>query len=207
MERNEVRSPVSHVVVCQKIRIYTKVILRLFRPAGGFRDGLARQISAPLGSADGESTGDPPVALAPWPARCRSRKNRVSFAGHPSGSAGPSRRRETRSLGEISSKKKAQSITHIYPMNSDVLYDSSRSTPQVDLTRESYPSMCPHHAATVHAGRVLLRSTQRGCQYETTHGVAVSYEFICYVPGRSTLYSSREGTSTTQNGSTEHACT
>ena len=37
-------------------------------------DGLARQISAPLASADGESTGDPSVAslalaLAPWPVR------------------------------------------------------------------------------------------------------------------------------------------
>ena len=51
-----------------------KVKSCFFRPAGLFRDGLARPISAPLASPDGESTGDPPVAslaltLAPWPAR------------------------------------------------------------------------------------------------------------------------------------------
>ena len=45
-----------------------------FRPAAHFRHGLARQISAPLASADGESTVDPSVAslalaLAPWLAR------------------------------------------------------------------------------------------------------------------------------------------
>ena len=54
--------------------LYNKVKLCIFRPAGRFRDGLARKISAPLAPADGESTGDPPVAslalaLAPWPAR------------------------------------------------------------------------------------------------------------------------------------------
>ena len=36
--------------------------LCFFRPAGCLRDGLARQISAPLGSADGELTGNPSVA-------------------------------------------------------------------------------------------------------------------------------------------------
>ena len=51
-----------------------KVKSCFFRPAGLFRDGLARPISAPLGSPDGESTGGPPpanlaFALAPWPAR------------------------------------------------------------------------------------------------------------------------------------------
>ena len=43
-----------------------------------------------------------PVARA---ARSQSRKNRVSFAGRPSVSAVPSRRRETRSATESSSKK------------------------------------------------------------------------------------------------------
>ena len=91
--------------------LHNKVRLFFFRPAGRFRDRLARQISAPLGSYDGESTGDPPVAslalaLGPWPARrAQSRKNRVSFAGRPSGSAGPSRRRETRSATVILEKK------------------------------------------------------------------------------------------------------
>ena len=50
------------------------MIVCFFRPAGRFRNGLAKQISAPLASVDGESTGDPSVeslalALAPWPAR------------------------------------------------------------------------------------------------------------------------------------------
>ena len=43
-----------------------------------------------------------PVARA---ARSQSRKNRFSFAGRPSVSAVPSRRRETRSATEVSSKK------------------------------------------------------------------------------------------------------
>ena len=60
--------------VDKKVETCNKVKLCFFRPAGRFRDGLARQISAPLGSADGESTGDPPVAslalaLAPCPAQ------------------------------------------------------------------------------------------------------------------------------------------
>ena len=46
-------------------------------------------------------------------------------------------------------------------MNSDLLYDSPRNSPHVDLTRESHPSMCTHH--------VLLRSTQGGCRYVTMH--------------------------------------
>ena len=51
-------------------------------------------ISAPLGSGDGDSTGDPraaslALALAQWPTRRahKVKKNRVSFAGNPSGSA------------------------------------------------------------------------------------------------------------------------
>ena len=54
--------------------LYNKVKFVFFSTGGPFRNGLARPISAPLGSDDGESTGDPPVAslalaLAPWPAR------------------------------------------------------------------------------------------------------------------------------------------
>ena len=53
--------------------LYNKVKWCFFQPAGRFRAGLARPISTPLGSPDGESTGDPPaaslaLALAPWPA-------------------------------------------------------------------------------------------------------------------------------------------
>ena len=51
---------------------YHKVKSCFFRPAGRFRAGLARPMSAPLDSPDGESPGDPPaaslaLALAPWP--------------------------------------------------------------------------------------------------------------------------------------------
>ena len=41
--------------------------------------------------------------------------------------------------------------------------------------------------AAEHAGRLLLRSTQGGCRYVTTHGVAVSYEFI-HVTSRAQHY-------------------
>ena len=56
-----------------ELDVYNKVKKCFFRPAGRFRDGLARPISSPLALPDGESTGDPPVAslalsLAPWPA-------------------------------------------------------------------------------------------------------------------------------------------
>ena len=54
--------------------LYNRAKSCLFRPAGRFRAGLARPISTPVGSADGESTENPPpasfaLALAPWPAR------------------------------------------------------------------------------------------------------------------------------------------
>ena len=61
-----------------------------------------------------------PVARA---ARSQSRKNRVSFAGRPSVSAVPSRRRETRSAIEISLKKKVQSIPYIFPTKRDLLHE------------------------------------------------------------------------------------
>ena len=66
-------------------------------------DRLARQESD-RGPAGRESRPRPrPVAGA---ARSQSRKNRVSFAGDPSGSAVPSRLRETRSGRQTSEKKK-----------------------------------------------------------------------------------------------------
>ena len=89
-----------------------------------------------------------PVARA---ARSRSRKNRVSSAGRPSRSAVPCRRRETRSATGIL-EKKVQSIPYIYPMNSDLLYDSSRNTPRtcenhthpcaVSYTHLTLPTIC-----------------------------------------------------------------
>ena len=142
---------------------------------GRFRDGLARQISAPLASADGESTGDPSVAslalaLAPWPAR---RALKVEKIESVSRDAPPSPRCRAGGVKPAlrqshPRKKKVQSIPYIYPMSSDLRYDSSRNIPHVDFTRGSHSSMCTHHAAS--------GSTQGGCRYVTTHGV-VSYEF------------------------------
>ena len=126
------------------------------------RQGIDR---GPVGREPRPRPRPRPVARA---ARSQSRKNRVSFAGSPSVSAVPSRRRETRSATAIL-EKMVQPIPYIYPMNSDLLYDSSRNIPHVDLTRGSHPSMCTHHAAG---------STHGGCRCVTTHRVAVSYEFI-----------------------------
>ena len=71
------------------LRWHITSIIVLFRPAGRFRDSLARPISAPHGSPNGESTWDPPVAslalaLAPWPAR-RAPKSKIlsQFRGSP----------------------------------------------------------------------------------------------------------------------------
>ena len=148
--------------------MYNKVKSFFFRPAGRFRDGLARQISVPLASADGESTGDPPVASlalvpAPWPARraLKVEKNRISFAGHPSGSALPNRRLETRCGKQSSSKKNVQSIPYIYAMNSDLLYDSSRNIPQVDFTPGSHPSIHSCCYCGEHAGSLPVRDDTR----------------------------------------------
>ena len=58
-----------------------------FQPAGGFREGLARQISETLASSDGESTGDPSVALLALSLtpRCSLSKSEKSsqFRGSP----------------------------------------------------------------------------------------------------------------------------
>ena len=77
-----------------------------------------------------------PMARA---APSQSRKSRVSFAGRPSVSSWRSRRRETRSATESSSKNQVQSTPYIYPMNSDLLYDSSINTPH---TCENHTHPC-----------------------------------------------------------------
>ena len=99
-----------------------------FSTDGPFRDGLARQISAPLASADGESTGDPSVAslalaLAPWPARRALKVEKiesVSLDAPPSprcraGDVKPALRWTHRR------KKNGQSIQYIFPMKRDLL--------------------------------------------------------------------------------------
>ena len=115
------------------------------------------------------------LGLSPWPAR-RALKVKeiesVSLVAPPTlwgreGDVKPVLRQR------YPRKIEVQSIPYIYPMNSDSLYDSSRNIPHVDFTRGSHPSMCTHRAAP--------GSTQGGCRYGTTHGVAVSYEFICNV--------------------------
>ena len=107
--------------------LHNKVRLFFFRPAGRFRDRLARQISAPLGSYDGESTGDPPVAslalaLSPWPVRCALKVEKIESVSRVASPA-PLGRRQSHPQ-----EKKVQSIPNIFPMNSDLLYDS-RNTP------------------------------------------------------------------------------
>ena len=78
-----------------------------------------------------------PVACA---ALAQSRKKRVGFAGRPSVSAAPSRRRKTRSVTESSSKKKkVYSIPYIYPMNSGLLHDSSINTPHTSREDHTHP--------------------------------------------------------------------
>ena len=162
---------ITCVCICNKVKSF------FFRPAGRFRDSLARPSSAPLDSTDGESTGDPPaaslaLALAPWPARRAPKVEKIESASRVAPQAPRGRAGDVKpALGDRHPrKKKVQSIPYIYPTNSDLRYVSSRNTPHVDVTRESHPSMCTHHAA---AG-----STQGGCRYVTTHGVAASYEFI-----------------------------
>ena len=101
-----------------------------FRPAAHFRHGLARQISAPLASADGESTGDPSVAslalaLAPWPAR---RALKVEKFESVSRDAPPSKRCRAGDLepGLRQShprKNNVQSIPYIFPMKHDLLHE------------------------------------------------------------------------------------
>ena len=136
-----------------------------FRPAGRFRDGLARPISAPLGSADGESTRDPPVAslalaLAPWLARGALKVEKFESVSRvaplaPQGRAGDVKAALRQSHPR---NKNVQSIPYICPMNTDLLYDTSINTPH---TCENHTHIC--------ALAMLLRSTQGGRRYVTTH--------------------------------------
>ena len=151
------------VVLCRHTVIYDKVKSCYFRPARRFRSGLARPISAPLGSPTGNrpvtrrsrvSTSPSPVARA---TRSQSRKKRVSFAGRPSGSAVPSRLLVTHSAIQLSSNKNVQPIPYIFSMTNSLLYNTSINTPHVHMKQESHPSMCTHHAAAKHAGWLPVR--------------------------------------------------
>ena len=148
--------------------LYDEVNSCFFRPAGRFRDGLARPISALLASPDGESTGDPSVAslalaLAPWLARCALKVEKVESVLPVARSAPRGRAGDVKSAlrGSHPRKQKVQSIPYIYPMRSDLLCDSSINTPHVDLTRDSHPSMCTHHAAAEHAAWLPVRDDSR----------------------------------------------
>ena len=123
---------------------YNKLKSCFFRPAGRFRDGLARQISAPLASADGESTGDPSVAslaLALWPAQ---RALNVEKNESVSRDAPPSPRCRA---GDVKPalrqshprKKKIQSIPYIYLMNNDLLHQEISRT---RTSREDHTHPC-----------------------------------------------------------------
>ena len=102
------------------VQVYSKVKPRFFRPAGCFRAGFARPILASLGTAGGESPGDPPPESprrrpVAGPARSQSRKNRVCFAGDPSGFVVPGRPREPRSARQSFSEKTASLNTTQFP--------------------------------------------------------------------------------------------
>ena len=106
--------------------LHNKVRLFFFRPAGRFRDRLARQISAPLGSYDGESTGDPPVAslalaLGPWPARCALKVEKIESVLRAAPQSLRCRAGDVKPALRQSSSHKKSSVPYIYPMNSDLL--------------------------------------------------------------------------------------
>ena len=167
--------------------MYNKVKPCMFRPAGRIRDALARPISSPLGSPDGELTGYPPVvtvvrALAPRRERRALKVEQIESVVRVTPPAPRCRAGDVRPAlrDRHLRNKNVQCIPFIYPMDSDLLCDSSRNTPHVDVvTRELHPCMCTHHAA---AG-----STQGGCRYVTTHGVPLSYVFI-YATSRAQQY-------------------
>ena len=103
--------------------------MSFFRPAGRFRDGLARQILAPLASDDGESTEDPLVAslalaLAPWPARRALKVENIEWLSRDAppfpwcraGDVKPALRQSH------PRKNQVQSIPYIHPMKNELLY-------------------------------------------------------------------------------------
>ena len=142
--------------------LYNKVKLCIFRPAGRFRDGLARKISAPLAPADGESTGDPPVAslalaLAPWPARRDLQVEKIESGSRVAPPSPPCRAGDVKPALRQSHprKNKVQSIPYMYPMSSDLLYDSS-TTPR---TRARITPIHVHspYATAEHTGWLPVR--------------------------------------------------
>ena len=114
-----------------------------FRPAGRFRDGLARQISAPLASDDGEPTGDPSVAslaLAPWPARRALKVEKIESVSRDTPPAPRCRAGDVKpALGNSYPRKKIiQSIPYFFAMKRDLL-------------REIRFFLCPASPALTHA--------------------------------------------------------
>ena len=134
-----------------------------------------RPRTADLGAAPLARQGidrGPPVAslvlaLAPWPARRALKIETIESVSRVAQPAPRGRAGDVKLAlrGSHPREKKEVYPTYIYPINSDVLYDSSRNTPHMQVTRGSHPSMCIHHAA---AG-----SMQGGCRYVTPHRVAV----------------------------------
>ena len=147
-------------------RIYNKVKSCFVLPAGRFHAGLARPIWTPLASPDGKSTGDPPaaslaVALAPSPARRAPTIEKIESISRVTPPVPRGRTGDVKQLWETDILEEKKTIPHIYPMNSDSLYESSGTTPHVDMTRESHPSMCTHHAAPEHALWLPVRDDAR----------------------------------------------
>ena len=83
----------------------------------------------PFAWDDGESTGDPSVAilalaLAPWPARRALKVEKIELVSRDAlPSAVPSTRRETRSGKRTSSKKNVQSIPYSFPIKNKLLHE------------------------------------------------------------------------------------
>ena len=139
----QIASPRGEHSTPRRGTLFSKVKLCFFQPAGRFHDGLARPISAPLGLADGESTADPPVAslaLAPWPARRAFKVQKIKSVWRVAPPAPRGRAGDVKpALRQSSSKRKVQSISYVYPMNSNLLYDSSIKTPHAC---ENYTHPC-----------------------------------------------------------------
>ena len=88
-----------------------------------------RPISAPLGSRDGESAGDPPVAslalaLTPWPARRAPKVEKIESVSRVTPTALRGRTGDVKPALRDSHprKKKVQTIPYSFPMKRDLPY-------------------------------------------------------------------------------------
>ena len=140
----------------RKRTLYNKVKTCFIRLAWRFRDGLARPISVPVGSAHEKSIGRLPAASSPrrlalW-ARRAPKVETIESVSRVTPPAPQCIAGYVKPALRIILEKRVRSIPHIFPMKKSLLDDISIHTPHMHLTRESHPSMCNHHAAAEHAG-------------------------------------------------------